>query len=223
VSKYREPGRINLNTLFSKEVFRALMNHPDEAYVDELWTAFQFSRRGWSTSDPNWPDEYGNPFRRHVESGYVPILAMVNRRRADATLLLRGKLDSTGRPGKTPLFAAGRITNNRSYNSAARSPYFRYQPMMRLANLTTIRSNVYAIWITLGYFEVSSVDANGNALPVNAIYKDGYRLVQELGSDRGNVSRHRAFYIVDRSIPFAFERGKIHNVHNAILLSRQIE
>ena len=61
----------------------------------------------------------------------------------------------------------------------------------------------------MGYFEV---DPN-NPLSV----------VRELGSDIGEVRRHRAFYIVDRTIPVAFEPGKNHNVDEAIILRRFIE
>jgi len=50
-------------------------------------------------------------------------------------------------------------------------------------------SNVFAIWITVGYFEVSRV-------PVDAGHPDGYTLGQELGSDTGDIVRHRAFYIL---------------------------
>ena len=32
--------------------------------------------------------------------------------------------------------------------------YFRYQGLQRRANLVTTRSNVFAIWITVGYFEI---------------------------------------------------------------------
>ena len=35
-----------------------------------------------------------------------------------------------------------------------RNPGMMYQPMTRLGNLVTTRSNVYAIWVTVGYFEV---------------------------------------------------------------------
>ena len=45
----------------------------------------------------------------------------------------------------------------------------------------------------------------------------------ELGSDTGEIERHRAFYIIDRSIPVGFERGFNHNVDRAILLKRFIE
>jgi hypothetical protein len=44
-----------------------------------------------------------------------------------------------------------------------------------------------------------------------------------LGSDTGEIRRHRAFYIYDRSIPVAFERGQNHNVHRGLLLQRIIE
>ena len=46
---------------------------------------------------------------------------------------------------------------------------------------------------------------------------------RQLGSDTGEISRQRAFYIVDRSIPVAFEPGENHNVDKSILLRRMIE
>jgi hypothetical protein len=220
VSTYRQPGRINVNTIFSKEVFRSLMNNPDTSMVDSLWTRFLETRRGLPlvSSDADkakLPTEYANPFRSSFEAGRVPISQM-QRSGANATLL-RSRL---GGNEDSPLLAG---TSSSDVNDAGRNPFFRYQPLMRLGNLTTTRSNVYAIWITLGFFEVSSVDPDGKAHPVDVNYKDGYRLVQELGSDTGDVERHRAFFIIDRSIPFGFQRGQNHNVHDAILLSRQIE
>jgi hypothetical protein len=79
-------------------------------------------------------------------------------------------------------------------------------------------SNVFAVWITLGYFEVES-----NPTGVDVAHKDGLQLGKELGSDTGVVKRHRAFYIIDRSVPVAFEPGENHNVDRAILLRRFIE
>jgi hypothetical protein len=37
------------------------------------------------------------------------------------------------------------------------------------------------------------------------------------------VKRNRGFYIFDRSIPVAYERGKDHNVRDAVLLRRIIQ
>ena len=71
-----------------------------------------------------------------------------------------------------------------------RNPYFAYKAMRRLDNLVTTRSNVYAVWITVGYFEVSPAPSNDPRRSVK--YPDGWVLGQELGSDTGDMQRHRA-------------------------------
>ena len=88
----------------------------------------------------------------------------------------------------------------------------------RLSNLLTTRSNVYAVWITVGYFEVTT-----NPGGVDVAHPDGYQLGQEIGSESGEVTRHRAFYIYDRSIPVGFEPGKDHNIDQGVLIKRFIE
>ncbi|MCH8043220.1 MAG: hypothetical protein IID44_05830 [Planctomycetes bacterium] len=209
VPAYREPGRMNLNLLDGLSSFQALMNNPDTIQTNSKWTQFQAARRG--TDGSNFPAALTNPFRSSYESG-SPISATLLRKRTENAA------------EKRPLFARTATSDLKDVNDPNRNPYFRYQHLMRLGNLTTTRTNVYAIWITLGFFEVTNVDDSGeNPLPVDVNYKDGYRLVQELGIDTGDVRRHRAFYIVDRSIPFGFQRGQNHNVHDTILLSRQIE
>jgi hypothetical protein len=88
---------------------------------------------------------------------------------------------------------------------------------------------VFAIWLTVGFFEIEpnydSVNDPQFTRPyfVDAAHPDGYRYGIEMGSDLGRVKRHRAFFIVDRSIPVAFERGVNHNVDDAILLRRYLE
>jgi hypothetical protein len=66
----------------------------------------------------------------------------------------------------------------------------------RLANTATIRSNVFAVWITLR---------------------------EQIQNDPDSIKYHRAFYIVDRSIPVGHEPGRNHNVWDAVLLRRIIE
>jgi len=100
-----------------------------------------------------------------------------------------------------------------------RNPFFRYQALQRLGNLTTTRSNVYAIWITAGYFEVAPWN---NGTP-DAGHPDGYQLGQEIGTDTGEIRRHRAFYMYDRSIPVGYWRGRDLNFEKAILVKRFIE
>ena len=79
--------------------------------------------------------------------------------------------------------------------------------------------------VTIGYFEIEpNVNlSTGEVFAVDAAHPDGYRFGIEMGSDVGQVTRHRAFYVVDRSIPVAFEPGKNHNVEKAILLRRHLE
>lgn len=83
-----------------------------------------------------------------------------------------------------------------------RLDYYQY------ANLTTPRSNVFAVWLTMGFFEVDGSDAVTNA---------------ELGSDSGDSKRYRAFYLIDRTIPVGFERGKNHNADKVIILKRMLQ
>lgn len=128
---------------------------------------------------------------------------------------------------------------------ATRNSAMHYGPLTRIDNLTTTRSGVFAIWVTVGYFEVTAAPAvdwdntndtvrqkfmnqaggdidRARAL-YNKVYPQGYQLGKELGSEIGNVERHRAFYIIDRTRPVAFKPGEDVNVEDAILLRRRIE
>ena len=105
-----------------------------------------------------------------------------------------------------------------------RNPYFRYLALQKLGSVFSTHSNVFAVWLTVGYFEVTPA-ANPNLKDAsgNLVYPDGYQLGQELGSDTGDIVRHRAFYIFDRSIPVAFMRGLDVNQRRATVLQRLIE
>jgi hypothetical protein len=115
-----------------------------------------------------------------------------------------------------------------------------YQPMSRLGNLVTNRSGVYAVWITVGYFEVEPAPAadpkladwgnkvvydhfGGDINLYNRAYPDGYMLGKELGSETGDVKRPRGFYIIDRTEEVGFKPGEDLNVEKAIRLRRRIE
>ena len=128
---------------------------------------------------------------------------------SDGDLLMRRDIDGTLlrtalSNAQNPLY--GNAFDD-PHRDTSRNSYFAYQAIQRLPNLLTTRSNVYAIWITLGFFEV---DRFG-------------RLGPELGIETGEVKRHRAFYIIDRTIPVAYETGENHNVDNCVLLRRFIE
>jgi hypothetical protein len=107
---------------------------------------------------------------------------------------------------------------NNATDDPARNTYFQIANVQRLSNLLTTRSNVYAVWITVGYFEAAP-----NPAGIDVGHPDGIQLGAELGSDTGTVKRHRAFYIYDRTIPVGFEPGRDHNIDKGILLKRFIE
>jgi hypothetical protein len=237
VSNYRDPGKINLNTIPSIEVLQGLLNYypgmGDSASFATFWQKFLDTRHGGAsasgTSDaalPNntSPTRFMNPFRSSASAGMLPTgLLPSNQREVDATLL-RGETPGSARP----LFELDdTLTSNNhpQYADYNRNAFFRYQELTRLANCVTTRSNVFAVWITVGYFEVAPVanytsikDAGGNL-----VYPDGWTLGQELGSDTGKIERHRAFYIFDRSIPVGYVRGRDVNPDKGLLLRRFIE
>jgi hypothetical protein len=101
------------------------------------------------------------------------------------------------------------------YRHAGRSPYFEYAPQTRMGNLVTNHSNVFAIWITLGKFQVQQG-------PVSITNPDGYYLVPngEIGAATGDQVRPKAFFIYDRSIPVGFNRGENLNMEKGTLIER---
>ena len=239
ISKYREPGKINLNTIYSADVLDGLMNYfPGMTSGTGFWNKFVASRGGLSQTGTSQfsisstcPTRFANPFRSFAGGDMVPAVpgmtppGLALPREIEATLLR----SDPAYPGVRPLFQYDTIIPGTpgvaNYNDPNRNPYFRYQALTRLGNLVTTRSNVYAFWITVGYFEVTPWTNNvvNGPTVIDAGHPDGYQLGPELGSDTGEVERHRAFYIFDRTIPVGFQRGQDLNIEKGLLLRRYIE
>ena len=167
ISTYREPGRVNLNTIEHEEIWDSVMNGMPG---DE--TAHQ---------GPNYSTLSSHTFHGAGEVSSVD-----------------------GNPLSMPL-----LRSTLSFEgSSDTNPFLRYQPINRMGNLVTNRSNVYAVWMTLGFFETDR-EGNVSSPPVEAG-----------GSNR---ERHRAFYIIDRSIPVGYENGHDHNTEDVFRVKRYIE
>jgi hypothetical protein len=197
MSRFREPGRVNINTIHDPAIWRAVTRLSSNfANVDEtrIWQDFLTSRDGQASQTVD--SQTTNPFR----SAYHGI----------SLSLLRPEDSATQKLIRSEGLLTGAATGNQD---RLINPYFEFDGLQRLYNLFSTQSNVYAIWITVGKFET---DENGQYLPNDANPR-------ELGADTGNIRRHRGFYIIDRSIPVAYEPGKRHNIDNCVLLRRFIE
>jgi len=177
--------------------------------------AGQFDRvlnRTGVAADRLW---FSKPFQSGWTSGVTPYAP-------DQSLMLRNWAaeDSVGSGGSAPgpvyLMASnlalkdskGKDQNGRPYADPRRNPFFRYREMMRLSNLTTPRSNVFAVWMTVGFFVIEQHPTRTGDTALGAEY----------GMDTGKNVRFKSFMILDRSIPVGFRPGTPLNSRDAVLL-----
>ncbi|HUE74031.1 MAG TPA: hypothetical protein VMP01_24335 [Pirellulaceae bacterium] len=238
-SRFRDPGRININTIYDSAVWEAIaktvpgMDRTSTTDGQTFFNNLLQSRQGYPgaalAANPAYPSLFSQPFRSADSADMMPPIPPPITLRQSAA---HGSLLRATTPGvatSPPLFTAPFINAPQAWGMQAhedvgRNPYFRFQGLQKVANMVTTRSNVYAVWITVGYFEVEeNRPAAGGAIVVDAAHPDGYRLGQEIGADSGGIKRHRSFFIIDRSIPVAYEPGKRHNTDKAVLLRRYIE
>ncbi|MBX3419559.1 MAG: hypothetical protein KF851_18295 [Pirellulaceae bacterium] len=204
VSNMRYPGKINLNTI-REETYNALMG----GYANDLpWADFAASRSGTALG---LPTDFPWVYRSAEAANYVPpgnaprdLMYTRNGVLPDQVGLTSGPTlfrAQDGGTGDQPLFD---FTGTASLaKDPDRSQYFQNEMRQRLGNMVTTRSSVFAIWITVGFFEVDQV--TGQVTQV------------EMLDERFRRQRYRGFYIIDRSIPVACEPGQDHNVDRAVL------
>jgi hypothetical protein len=251
LSRFREPGKINLNTVFDPLVWDALTDGAfgyngsnQTPQLPRRWREFAKSRQGYGRSavtttefefSKHFPTMFANPIRPAGANPLVPpvlgkssgsVDGLMQTRDVHVTMLRSSAENSTPPPldpsdfgmkpdmEDKPLFAME--NNGQPYNDPDRNPYFRYAGLQKIYNSVTTRSNVYAMWVTVGYFEVTPV-------AIDAGHPDGWELGPEIGTDTGEIQRHRAFYLYDRTIPVGFERGETLNVEDGLLIQRYIE
>jgi hypothetical protein len=196
----RLPGQINLNTLWDPEVFSALCdgtagpagaNSFSDADVKNIFNQmvqmrtpsskggrpmpgpndrpFKGMGQGWATSDdPQYPYGAG------IEDSWLRSIPNPNQGGDD------------GQPqNNTPV---NRLFDLPAQNNPVHHPYVKNLLLNKIYNTITCRSNVFAVWLTVGFFEV----VDNSVIPP--------KLGNEIGSQEpGRVIRHRMFAIVDRS------------------------
>jgi hypothetical protein len=181
----RIPGKVNLNTVWDPETFRALCdpqpaNTFTRADVDAVFERLLALRTPGGRPGPN-----DRPFLG---------LAVGQSPRPGEPMYP---------PGGDPLFPTGSGINDTLLRAAdpdagpagrrlfqvatGPHPYLQDQLLIKLFNQVTTRSNVFAVWLTVGFFTV----VDDRTRPE--------KLGPELGRAEGRQIRHRMFAIVDRT------------------------
>jgi hypothetical protein len=180
-------------------------------------------------------DDATNWYVRKASGSDQPVVPAVGDRFTSRSFTLLGdkpRTSTTSSGTRSPLFTSPPVTSWAT--DGERNSWFRLETLVRANANSTVRSEVYAIWVTMGLFEVETSPTHfwpdpdtGNPIRFAGIpspaYPDRYRLVREYGSDTGNTTRHRSFFIYDRSIPVGYEPGVDHNVRDGLLVERYIE
>ncbi len=179
----RVPGKVNINTIWDEPIWQSICaaNSANTFTTDDvhlLWQKLTNSRTPAGSpatrldqDRPFWPSAVPidpNPSNQFTQgSGIAKTLLRIDPTDSTTELL-------------APKFA--------SLDLASQShPYIRRELLSKIHSQLTTRSNVFAVWMTIGYFEVT--DASSRPVKLGA----------ELGLNDGTNIRHRFFSIIDRS------------------------
>ncbi len=175
---FREPGKININSISHPLVWAALLGAKTEDEANSI---------AGLTSTTLYNDYWGKIFTEN--QGTRPRTFGSSDANYIAANYLIFRMNQTAK----------------ECQSASNNVYFQTQLMQRLSNLTTTRSNVFAVWVTVGFFE----------------YQNG-GIGKEYGLDTGSRQRYRAFYIIDRTRPVGYSPGMRMNADKTIILRRYL-
>lgn len=170
----RRAGRVNLNGIWTQEMFLSLAdpqpgNGFDTPAVNAASKAFLDQRTpGWSATPP---------FLSPTDPNLMALSKMTTLDRPIKSF--SSALDDTllrDNAGKTAsiLDVSGGASNN---------PYLQKELIRKIYNGSTTRGNAFAIWVTVGFFEVDAQN----------------RLGAEMNKAENRHVRHRSFAIVDRT------------------------
>lgn len=226
-------GKVNINTLtFGPDGRSKALESIEQHYLrgTNVSAAFANSRHGYDSTNgglnnaffgtkvlhfnPNLPTDFAGAFRPAMTSNLAPEL-----HNPAATAEMRGRWNA--QTGLLRAFDLGanangtQSTQQLAFNSLPAAhgadavngqPFAKYQRMMRLPNLVTNQSNVFASWVTISLFEYDPITGFGN----------------EYLSPTGEPIRERYFYIIDRTVPVGYSPGERLNMKRTILLEKKL-
>ena len=131
-------------------------------------------------------------------------------------------LNGLGHP-QTGVYLGSNNTSNPDYSQ---HPYWRSEMMQKVMNLTTVRTHQYAVWITIGFFEVKRQGdpLMANANPGTSLATLGFDILgPEIGASSGQTTRYRGFFLVDRTKLYGFDDTTPGSFTPAVVYRQMIE
>jgi hypothetical protein len=187
----RRPGMININTVYDQETFNALCdaqatssNHFNATQVTTMFNKMLALRHPGGAGPPVTFTGKERPFLG---------LGIGNTPAADPTVgFLDDGTSTTVAGGIEDTFlrsdGSGTTPAPRLFDvSGSGHPYLAKELMTKIYGNVTNRSNVFAVWMTVGFFQVT----DDTVRPV--------KLGPEIGASTGTNIRHRIFAVVDRT------------------------
>ena len=100
-------------------------------------------------------------------------------------------------------------------------PYWRSEQIQRVMNLTTPRTHQFAVWITIGFFEVKRQGDLGMLAYNPPLAFD--ILGPEIGATNGKNTRFRGFFLVDRLQLTGFNPSAPGGFREAVVYRQRIQ
>ena len=94
-------------------------------------------------------------------------------------------------------------------------PYYRTELLQKVMNLATVRTHQFAVWITVGFFEVTRVGTPELGVPDI--------LGAELDAAAGKNVRYRSFFVIDRTKATGFNPSYPGEFRDCVTYRRRIE
>ena len=203
----RYAGKVNLNTIPEERIWNSLLGSRVEAVPGAYATETTFDDLIAALEDsPLRPASAAN-----YTSGTATGIANTGLFRSMTNTRMNGGMDASLLD-----YVPG---TQQAFNNTDRNAFFRNGIRQKLGGVATNRSSVFAIWVTVGYFQWDPI-TNDFQPPTDPSFSS---TPPEFGEEDGTVQRSRGFFIFDRSIPMAYEPGEDHNVDRGILLQSLIE
>ena len=193
-------GKVNVNTMHSEEVFQAVADGAVANNFTDAEVKTAYENLVGILGNANKPDQ--RPILSFGQANYTDGMALknglnrslmgyqVSNNKPFENFLDNTILDPTDNTNRYPKYPATWFTPNPVLAGDIPHPpatYARKELLTKIGNSVTTKSNVFAIWITTGYFEVT----NDSVQPPT--------LGAEIGKLDGINIRHRMFAIVDRT------------------------